>query len=199
MSSRPSQTSLNLWISLYWKSPWNDVTLNWNWEISWVVPPPSISGKCRFIGIPYKKCNNPGGHYYWDPRKKCLSEFLGHHCNCTGASRFVSCLVPMLPGHCDWWGVEKDERCPMPIKEGLGWSWYMWYRNPSRNSHKTCLYLNSPKIFTKKNLTLKIESCESSPPHRGWAIRFDGAGRPPSVGRQQNWSAMVYPCAYDNG
>ena len=31
----------------------------------WVVPPPSSSGKWRFIGIPYYKCYNPGGDCYW--------------------------------------------------------------------------------------------------------------------------------------
>ncbi len=35
------------------------------WMI-WVWPPPSNSGKWRFIGIPYWKCNNPGGHCYWE-------------------------------------------------------------------------------------------------------------------------------------
>ena len=30
----------------------------------WAWPPPSNSGKWRFIGIPYWKCNNPGGHCF---------------------------------------------------------------------------------------------------------------------------------------
>ncbi len=34
--------------------------------ISWMWPPPSNSGKWRFIGIPYWNCNNPGGHCYWE-------------------------------------------------------------------------------------------------------------------------------------
>ena len=37
--------------------------------VRWVWPPPSNSGKWRFIGIPdpknVTKCNNPGGH--WNP------------------------------------------------------------------------------------------------------------------------------------
>ena len=33
--------------------------------ITWIYPPPSNSGKWRFIGIPSKKCNNPGD--YWHP------------------------------------------------------------------------------------------------------------------------------------
>ena len=35
-------------------------------ERTWVWPHPSISnsGRWRFIGIPYWKCNNPGGHCY---------------------------------------------------------------------------------------------------------------------------------------
>ena len=36
------------------------------WVITWVVPPPSNCGKWRFIGIPYQKCNNPGGDCYWE-------------------------------------------------------------------------------------------------------------------------------------
>ena len=34
--------------------------------ISWIYPPPSNSGKWWFIGIPYWKCNNPGGDCYWE-------------------------------------------------------------------------------------------------------------------------------------
>ena len=30
------------------------------------VGPPPISDKQRFIGIHYKKCNNPRGHCYWE-------------------------------------------------------------------------------------------------------------------------------------
>ncbi len=36
--------------------------------IFWVVPPPSHCGKWRFRGIPYLKCNNPGGD--WNPRRR---------------------------------------------------------------------------------------------------------------------------------
>ena len=153
---------------------------------------------------PLLKCNNPRGHYYWDPRKKCLSEFLGHHCNCTGIC--VSFRILSRP-NAPWalWLMGGGKRWALSNAD-KGRSWYMWYRNPSRNSHKTCLYLNSPKIFTKK-ISLWKSKVAKVPPgpsffwveNRGWAIRFDGAGRPPSVGRQQNWSAMVYPCAYDNG
>ena len=36
-------------------------------QTHWVVPFPSNSGnEGLYIGIPYKKCNNPGGHYYWE-------------------------------------------------------------------------------------------------------------------------------------
>ena len=31
----------------------------------WIYPPPSSSRTWRFIGIPYKKCNNRGGDCYW--------------------------------------------------------------------------------------------------------------------------------------
>ncbi len=37
-----------------------------NMGIHWMWPPPSNSGKWRFIGIPYWNCNNPGGHCYWE-------------------------------------------------------------------------------------------------------------------------------------
>lgn len=30
-----------------------------------LYPPPSISGKWRFIGVPYYKCSSPGGDCYW--------------------------------------------------------------------------------------------------------------------------------------
>ncbi len=30
---------------------------------------PGNSGKWRFMGIPYWKCNNPGGHCYWEGAK----------------------------------------------------------------------------------------------------------------------------------
>ena len=32
--------------------------------IGWIWPPHSNSGESRFIGIPYYKCNNHGGHCY---------------------------------------------------------------------------------------------------------------------------------------
>lgn len=33
------------------------------WRICWVVP--NNSGIYRFLGIPYQKYSNPGGHCYW--------------------------------------------------------------------------------------------------------------------------------------
>ncbi len=36
----------------------------WLFCIGWIWPPHSNSGEWRFIGIPYYKCNNPGGHCY---------------------------------------------------------------------------------------------------------------------------------------
>ena len=37
-----------------------------NQHIHWVWPPHSNSGKLRFLGIPYSKCDNAGGHCYWE-------------------------------------------------------------------------------------------------------------------------------------
>ncbi len=46
-------------------SSWIDKRkLSW-YTKTWVVPFPSNSGKWRFPGFPYKKCNIPGGDYYW--------------------------------------------------------------------------------------------------------------------------------------
>ena len=42
--------------------------------ITWVVPPPSKSGKWRFIEIPYKKRSHPSGDCYWEgdnPHHNC--------------------------------------------------------------------------------------------------------------------------------
>ena len=45
--------------------------------MSWNYRPPSNSQKWWFIGIPYKKWNNPGGDCYWvgDNSKLCLYYF----------------------------------------------------------------------------------------------------------------------------
>ena len=44
-----------------WMSRWKLGSMVSKWVIAWVVPPPSNSGKWRFIRIPCKRCNNPGG------------------------------------------------------------------------------------------------------------------------------------------
>ena len=45
----------------------------------WMWPHPSNSGKWRFIGILYKKCNIPGGHCFWEgaTSKADVNEFAG--------------------------------------------------------------------------------------------------------------------------
>ncbi len=54
---------------------------------SWVVPPPSNCGK--FTGIPYWKCNNPGGDCYWEGRQPKKKEKKW-------SSREVAKVLPML-------------------------------------------------------------------------------------------------------
>ena len=55
--------------------------LNMKTMIPWMWPPPS--GKLRFTGIPYRKCNNPGGHCYWEgATHKWYQQFCIHYeCN----------------------------------------------------------------------------------------------------------------------
>ena len=67
---RTMQLSRMLWRdSLWMKHQVSQKRHEFYWNlivIRWVVPPPSNCGKWRFIGIPYYKCNNPGGDCCWE-------------------------------------------------------------------------------------------------------------------------------------
>ena len=56
---------LRSWRSFGWDAKLN-LFVATIWRPCWVWPLPSNSGKWRFTGFPYWKCNNLGGHCYWE-------------------------------------------------------------------------------------------------------------------------------------
>ena len=85
---------------LNWPLFWGHV--NFRQVISWALPPPSNSGKWRFIGIPYWTCNNPGADYCWEGGQPKLYPFLSveYHAENLGRPqwKYRGCLRSLVPG-----------------------------------------------------------------------------------------------------